>query len=109
MGIYEIIALCFIGVILIIGAIIGIKKFIMCSPEQRKELIINWLTGAVVTAQNLIVEKSDKANKAKFEQVLNEFKTNAPWLYKLFIKYTKDLTLEELIEKALEQVKNTKF
>lgn len=109
MGTIDIIALCFIGIILIIGAALAIKKFWLCPPEQKKELIINWLTGAVVNAQNLIIEKTDEANKEKFNQVLNQFKANAPWLYKLFIKFSKDLQLESLIEQALTNIKNTKF
>lgn len=105
----EIISIVFIGLIILIGGIIGVKKFIMCSPSQRKELILKWLTGAVVAAQNAITEHSDEANKAKFDQVMNEFKTNAPMLYKLFITFTKDLNLEDLIEQALENIKNTEF
>lgn len=105
----EIISICIIALVLIVGAILAIKKFFALPVAQRKELIINWLTGAVVTAQNLITEKTDEANKAKFEQVLKQFQTNAPLLYKLFIKFTGDLKLEDLIEEALENIKNTEF
>lgn len=109
MTLVEIISICIIALVLIVGAILAIKKFFALPVAQRKELVINWLTGAVVTAQNLITEKTDEANKAKFEQVLKQFQTNAPLLYKLFIKFTGDLKLEDLIEEALENIKNTEF
>lgn len=109
MNITTIISICIIAIVLIIGAIIAIKKFFSLSEEDKKELIINWLTGAVVAAQKLIKDKSDEANHAKFEQVVSQFKTRAPWLYKLFIKFTKNLNLDDLIEQALESIKNTEF
>ena len=105
----TIISICIIAIVLIIGLILAIKKFFALPVAQKKELIINWLTGAVVTAQNLITEKTDEANKEKFAQVMTQFQTNAPLLYKLFIKFTGDLKLEDLIEEALENIKNTEF
>ena len=109
MTVVDIIALSIIGIVLILGAICAVKKFFALPVEKRKELIINWLTGAVVTAQNLITDKTDEANKAKFDQVMNQFKKNAPLTYKIFIKFTKGLNLEDLIEEALENIKNTEF
>lgn len=109
MNIITIVSIAILAVILIVGAIIAVKKFFALSKEQKEELIINWLTGAVVTAQKLIIEKTSEANKEKFNQVVNQFKKNAPWVYKLFIKFTGELNLEDLIEKALQQIKDTEF
>lgn len=109
MTITEIISIGVIAIVLVIGAALAIKKFFALPVAQRKDLIIHWLTGAVVVAQNSIKEHTDEANKAKFNQVLEEFQNKAPLLYKLFIKFTSDLNLDELIEEALQNIKNTKF
>ena len=105
----DIILLIILGVVALGAATFFIIRFFKMDDEKKKELIIKWLTGAVVTAQNLITEKSDTANKEKFEQVLREFKKNAPLTYKLFAKFSKNINIEELIEAALTTLKNTKF
>ena len=105
----DIILLIILGVVAIGIATFFIIRFFKMDDAKKKELIIKWLTGAVVTAQNLITEKSDTANKEKFEQVLREFKKNAPITYKIFAKFSKTINIEELIEEALTALKNTKF
>lgn len=105
----DIILLIILGVVALGVATSFFIRFFKMDDAKKKELIIKWLTGAVVTAQNLITEKSDTANKEKFEQVLREFKKNAPLTYKLFAKFSKNINIEELIEAALTTLKNTKF
>lgn len=105
----DTILLIILGVIALGLCAWGVIVFFKMDDNKKKELIIKWLTGAVVTAQNLITEKTDEANKEKFEQVLNEFKKNAPITYKIFAKFSKNINIEELIEVALTTLKNTKF
>ena len=105
----TIISICVLALVLIAGIVIAIKKFFALSKEERKDRIINWLTGAVVTAQRLIDKDIIGANEEKFNQVVNEFKTKAPLLYKIFIKFTNGLELGDLIEEALKNVKDAKF
>ena len=105
----DIILLIILGAVALGVATFFIIRFFKLDDAKKKELIIKWLTGAVVTAQNLITEKSDTANKEKFEQVLREFEKNAPLTYKLFAKFSKSINIEELIEEALTALKNTEF
>ena len=109
MSVFDIIGISIIGILFIVALIFVVKKFLLLSTEEKKERILHWLTGAVTVAQNNILGKDDESNKQKFEQVVQSFKTKAPFLYKIFIMFNKDINLEELIEKALATLKTTKF
>lgn len=96
-----IIAIAVIAICALIGFIIKWKKM----PKEEKKMVLkNWLIGAVVGAQNYL-----ENNEEKLQSVKDEFAQKAPFFYKLFVKFTKDFDLEELIEEALTEVKNTKF
>lgn len=96
-----IIAIAVIAVIALIGLVVKWRKM---SKEEKKQVLKNWLIGAVVGAQNYL-----ENNEEKLQMVKDEFATKAPFWYKLLIRFTKEFDLEELIEEALTEVKNTKF
>ena len=78
-------------------------KFFKMQPEDRKELIIQFLIGLVTTAEALYTE-SDKG-KEKVAWVEEQFNATAPWFLKLVLMFTKTANLNELTEKALEKAK----
>ena len=89
-----------IGVGVIAWKIIQVMNM---SAEERKETVTQWLISAVVAAEAAIKESG--AGAEKMQMVLDHFKQNAPALYKIMLKLTKDVDLEELVEKALALVK----
>lgn len=82
-----------------------IVKICKLPPEERKELIINFLVGLVTTAENAYVEHG--MGKEKIKDVEEAFKRTAPWFLKLLLFVTQTANLNELIEKALEKAKET--
>lgn len=81
-----------------------IIEIVRMTPEARKETIKKWLISAVVAAEAAIKESG--AGKEKMEMVLEYFKTNAPFTYKIMMRFTKDVDLSTLIEQALATVKD---
>lgn len=97
-------------IILIAALVIGcglitwkVIQVIRMTPEQRKETVKQWLVSAVVAAEAAIKESG--AGKEKSEMVMNYFKEKAPFIYKIIMRFTKDADLQDLINKALEMVK----
>lgn len=94
-----------IGLIAIVALVIFLIKFFKMSKEERKELIINFLTGLVTAAEDLYVEHG--MGKEKIKMVQESFNKTAPWFLKIILILTKTADLDELIEVALARVKNT--
>lgn len=88
------------GIAILIWKIIEVIKM---TPDERKETIQQWLVSAVVAAEDAIKESG--AGQKKMEMAMDYFKTNAPFAYKIMMRFTKDVSLQELIDKALEMVK----
>lgn len=78
-------------------------KFFKMQPEDRKELIIQFLIGLVTTAEALYTESGK--GKEKVAWVEGQFNATAPWFLKLVLMFTKTANLNELVEKALEKAK----
>lgn len=74
-------------------------------PEEREEMLIDFLLGLVTVAENTFVEQGMGAEK--LQQVEQQFKQKAPWLYKILLSLTKTNDLKGLIEKALQRAKDT--
>ena len=94
-----------IGIILLSAGIFAIVKICKMSEEERRNLIIQWLIGAVTIAENAIKEQG--AGVQKLEMVISEFNKKAPILCKILLYITKCESLTEMIEKALEMAKST--
>ena len=84
----------------LVWKIIAIVKM---PKEEREELIKKWLMSAIVMAESTIKEKG--AGKEKLQMVIAEFETTAPFIYKFLIKITDGLDLEEIINNALQTIK----
>lgn len=82
-----------------------IVKIVKMKPEERKEVIMNFLMGLVTTAENLYVEHG--MGKEKIEEVQKAFEQTAPWFLKILLAVTKSADLNDLIEQALTKVKET--
>ena len=104
MNIETIILIVAIAIIAVVALVGFIMKWRKLPKEEKRIMLKNWLIGAVVGAQNYL-----ENNEEKLQMVKDEFAKKAPFFYKLFVKFTKDFDLEELIEEALTEVKNTKF
>ena len=103
----EWIIIAIIAAIVVVVGAFYIMKIIKMSPEERKQLLIDWVMGAIVAAQNNFTE--DGHNAEKFAQVEQYFKSKAPMLYKIILKITKGTNLKDVIETALTTIKETKF
>ena len=101
----EIWVILAIIVIAIAAAAIYVVRIVKMSPEERKQLIMQWLIGAVTIAENAITENG--AGVEKMEMVVSNFKKKAPLTCKIIMKITKTENLTDLIEKALETVKTS--
>lgn len=95
--------------IAIAGALAALIAFIIkickMTPEEREEAIIDFLLGLVTVAENTFVEQGMGAEK--LQQVEQQFKQKAPFIYKILLRLTKTDNLQGLIEKALTKAKDT--
>lgn len=94
-----------IAALVIGGGVITWKviQVIRMKPEEREEIIKQWLVSAVVAAESAIKESG--AGQKKMEMVMEQFQKKAPIIYKLMMKLTKNANLKDLINKALTMVK----
>lgn len=97
-------------IILIAALVIGcgiiawkVVQVMRMSPEERKETVKQWLVSAVVAAEATIKESG--AGQEKMKMVLEHFKKKAPILYKFAVSITKDINLQEVVEEALQTIK----
>lgn len=82
-----------------------IVKFAKLTPDQRKELVIQFLIGLVTVVEPMFDESGKGAEKIKW--VEEQFNKTAPWFLKIVLQFTKTANLNELIDKALEKAKAT--
>lgn len=103
----DIILLCIAAFVVLCCGIIFLIKFLKKTPEEKRELLVQWLTGVVLKAEQAFTES--KKGAEKLQMVEEEFKANAPIFYKLILKTTKTANLQELIEEALQKLKESNF
>lgn len=82
-----------------------IIKIAKLPPEKRKELLVTYLKGAVALAEKEIVGSSK--GKEKLAMVEEYFNKNAPWFLKILLGIFGKENLQELIELALKEVKES--
>ena len=103
----EVIMWIIIGVVLaaILGVVIYfIVKIAKMSPEQRKELLLNFLKGAVVAAEEYIGSGKGEEKLAYVEDYFNK---HASWFLKILLTISGKDSLKDLIELALSAVKTS--
>lgn len=92
------------GAILIGFCIYKIVKFCKMTPEEKQEIVKQWLVAAIVAAENAIKEHG--AGQEKLQMVIDKFNDKAPMLCKIILKFTNTKTLKDLIDEALNTVKD---
>ena len=81
-----------------------IVRICKMKPEERKELLLNFLKGAVVAAEEYI---GSGHGDEKLQYVEEYFKKKAPWFLKILFMISGQDTLKGLIEEALEAVEGS--
>ena len=81
-----------------------IVKICKMKPEERKELILNFLKGAVVAAEEYIGSGHGDEKLAYVEEYFNK---KAPWFLKVLFAISGQNDLKSLIEEALESVEGS--
>lgn len=98
---------------IIIGVVCAaILAFVVClivrickmKPEERKELLLNFLKGAVVAAEEYI---GSGHGDEKLQYVEDYFNKNAPWFLKILFAISGQNDLKGLIEEALDAVEGS--
>lgn len=82
-------------------------KFFKMKPEDRKELIVQFLIGLVTIAEKTIV--GSKKGQEKIAWVEEQFKATAPWFLKVVLALTKTANLQGLAEIALNKAKDIEW
>lgn len=99
------IMLALFAIIVIAGFIIKfIVPFKKLTKEERKQKLLDLLYSLVVIAEHDI--KGSGMGAAKLGYVEDLFYKNAPFIYKLFLKFSDAKDLKELVEEALTTVKD---
>ena len=94
-----------VAVLAVVALVCFLVKFFKMKPEERKELIVEFLIGLVTLAEGYFDESGAGKEKAKW--VEDKFNATAPWFLKIVLRLTKSADLHELIEKALDKAKTT--
>ena len=81
-----------------------IVRICKMKPEERKELLLNFLKGAVVAAEEYI---GSGHGDEKLQYVEDYFNKNAPWFLKILLTIFGKDSLKELIKEALSAVKGS--
>ena len=82
-------------------------KFFKMKPEDRKELIVQFLIGLVTVAEKTII--GSKKGQEKIAWVEEQFKATAPWFLKIVLALTKTANFQELAEIALNKAKSIEW
>lgn len=82
-----------------------IVKLCKMSKEERNKLLKTYLKGAIALAEQEIV--GNKRGQEKLEAVEKYFKEHAPWFLKLVLFVAGKENLTELINEALQEVKDS--
>ena len=81
-----------------------IVRICKMKPEKRKELLLNFLKGAVVAAEEYI---GSGHGDEKLQYVEEYFKKKAPWFLKILFMISGQNDLKSLIEEALDAVEGS--
>lgn len=81
-----------------------VKPFVMSTPEERKTILLEYLYSLIVIAEKDIQEGGMGSVKLRYVQDL--FLSNAPLIYRLFLRITCKDNLTDLIEEALATIKS---
>ena len=85
-------------------AIYLIVRICKMKPEERRELLLNFLKGAVVAAEEYI---GSGHGDEKLQYVEEYFKKKAPWFLKILFAISGQNNLKSLIEEALDAVEGS--
>jgi hypothetical protein len=94
-----------VALIAVAAIVMLIIKIAKMKPEERKELVIQFLIGLVTAAENYFI--GSKRGQEKLAAVEQQFYKTAPWFIKLVFKFCGVSALTDLIEEALTRAKNT--
>ena len=81
-----------------------IVRICKMKPEERKELLLNFLKGAVVAAEEYI---GSGHGDEKLQYVEEYFNKKAPWFLKILFAISGQNDLKGLIEEALDAVEGS--
>ena len=99
---YSIIAVLAAGIIIYICIKFG--KVMKMTPEEKKEYLLTFIKGLVAQAESHI---GSGHGEQKLKEVETYFQTKAPFAYKLCLKILGKENLKEIIETALDQLKDS--
>ena len=88
-------------------AVYFVIKFFKMKPEDRKELIIQFLIGLVTAAEEAFT--GNGKGKEKLAWVEAQFNATAPWFLRIILALTKTADFTELVEKALAKAKGIEW
>lgn len=81
-----------------------IIKICKMGADERKELLLTWLKGAVAAAEQ---EIGAGHGAEKLREVEEYFNAHAGWFLKILLRLSGKDTLDDLIEQALKEIKNS--
>lgn len=96
-----------VALVVITALVILIIRIAKMKPEEREEVIIQILIGLVTAAENYFV--GNQRGQEKIAWVQEQFNKTAPWFVKIIFAVTKTADFNDLVQKALEQAKNTEW
>ena len=92
-----------VAAIALVCVVLFVIKFFKMTPEDRKELLVQFLIGLVSIAETEIV--GSQKGKEKIQMVEEQFNKTAPWFLKIVLLLTKTADLHELITVAVKRAK----
>ena len=106
MNLDQILTICLAAGVVVAGLawlICTIIRIAKMTPEERTEEVKTYLKGLIALAEKEFVGPGRGAEK--LENVIKTFHKNAPVILRMILTFTGVDTLEELIEKALTELK----
>lgn len=93
-----------VGAAILAFLIYWIVKICKMKPEERKKTLLVYLKGIVAMAEQEI----GKGNgSVKLQEVETYFNAHAPWFLKILLLVSGKQNLQELIELALKEIKES--
>jgi len=99
------ISLGIICLCLITALIVKIVKLFKMPKEEREKVIKTYLKGVIMLAEEEIV--GTEKGEERLAMVEEYFNKNAPWFLKILLRIFGKENLQELIELALKEVKES--
>lgn len=99
-----------VGIVAVIVAALLVHfiiKFFKMKPEERNELIVQFLIGLVSIAETEIVGSQKGVEKIAW--VEEQFNKTAPWFLKIVLSLTKQANLNDLISIAVKKAKGIEW